>query len=325
MKTNQGSIPQAFVSVKTAFLKQENWLVRVSTCLLLAILLYLGLFTSFALAGSSILSIGIGNLAAGLISRQIWRDELIEKGSPVTIAIGVFGVIGIATGIPFSNNLFNEIGTSLLVIYEGVVITSFLWALLAEYFFPQLPRTKIDWMHLSMHLLLGLIVGVHLYIKWQRHWGVDTFGGAMLAVVGYHLFNLSLRLANLRMQSRRDANTKMNIIGGCALIVIAAVLAFFYGWNLLIPVFTAMIGTALMLVGIVYIMGKNYQFMPKPLAPLVQIIVYDGILSGQLAIMFLLGMAIVWQDAVVTGMIAAVIAIRVIWETGKIRSGAIKI
>jgi hypothetical protein len=58
---------------------------------------------------------------------------------------------------------------------------------------------------------------------------------------------------------------------------------------------------------------------------MVQIVVYDGILSGQLVIMFLLGMSIVWQDAVVTVMIAAVIAIRVVWEAGKIRSGKITI
>ncbi|MBU1119506.1 hypothetical protein KKH43_06515 [Patescibacteria group bacterium] len=171
----------------------------------LTIIAYILFNFSIIEAGNSLLNIAIANVIGGLFTMW-WRKGRPWKGNLLHAIPGAIGIPLIVYGLSFSHKSLQAPGEVMEVVYD-IFIVSFtitLWA------FNKTKMAKVD---MPRHLVMLALVGLRLVIHWKSHWTFMSFVPVLVAVLGYILFNTSIKIS----QNNPSTNSLMNILGGVVL------------------------------------------------------------------------------------------------------------
>lgn len=285
-----------------------KWFEKAALAIFAAITGYILFNVAIIESGSALINLGLLNLFAGLITWGIFRSQV--KAWPMwdKALIGVMGIVCIVFGLRFTHVSLQNPAVTIEFIYDLVVITSVaVWALVEKPL--GLQKTKVHGFDIWLHIIMAFLVTIRIAYHWQPEWTLWSFLPGLIAVAGYHLFNIGIRLAQKVPERTRSTNVAMNIIGG--LVLLAA--AFVTGGEALQIGTPAILGT-IAVVMIVYALGEAYKNLgPKGLSSLVPVATYDGLLIlAPIAMLFIYNQPFDLFEIVITFGFLAVMAKRVI-------------
>ncbi len=253
-------------------MKIQIWVVLAILAIGGSILGYI-IFNIAIIESHGIANYGLMNLLAGILSLIIFHNEVRSKPQLLIALLGAIGIVAIVFGLRWTHQALSDPASTMESVYDLVVFSSVgLWYLVEIPL--KLGRTPIRRFDIAFHVLMFGLVVLRLAIHWQDKWSITNFAPVIIAVLGYWLFNISIRLSQKDSSKTRTTNIAMNILGGTLLLIIS----FIIGGNAL----SVNQGTPIGVVGIVAIvfcLGKAYKYLgEKGLAPLVVTGTYDGLL-----------------------------------------------
>ncbi|MBD3311072.1 MAG: hypothetical protein GF349_01065 [Candidatus Magasanikbacteria bacterium] len=170
-----------------------------------------------------------------------------------------------------------DVSISMEMVYNGFAISSWPLFLLLNRFWSKNFQEKPNRFDLYCHGLMGLLVYMRIMTCDQKDLIVSATPSIIIAIAGYALFNISIKLSN----GHRATNITMNMGGGTLLLVYATILKDIGHWDW-DPIFIG--GFILGAIGIFMLvreLGQSYiHFGHKGQASIVSPLVYDGILVG---------------------------------------------
>jgi hypothetical protein len=284
-----------------------NTIARLSAPLLLTVLGYIFFNIAVIESGHSTLNLGLMN--AGVVACIIFRHQLKAWPRWGVSVLGALGILAIVYGLRWTHAALQDPANVMEVIYDLVVFTSVgLWMVVERPL--GLQPTKVNPFDVVLHVIMACLVLTRLQIHWQDGWEPITFLPAGLAVIGYWLFNVSVRVAQKEPKSTRSTNVTMNVIAGLALCCLAFVeggAATTLSWVVVLGIFA--------LVLIVYFIGRSYAVLgPMKMAPFVMVGIYDGLLIfAPLAMLLVYATPYSWKDVAITAGFIAVMATRLLF------------
>src|SRR3990167_6408976 len=248
-------------------------MIRGSLAILAAIIGYILFNVAVIESGTAVLNYGLMNFTAGMLTLMIFRKEIRSYPKWEVSILGAIGIIAILFGLRWTHSSLQDPSSTMEVIYYLVVVSSVgLWALVEGPL--GLQHTKLRKFDIVLHVCMLLLVTSRLMVHWSDGWNFASFAPALLAVIGYWLFNVSVRLSQKDPGATRITNVTMNLVAGSLLICLSVVL----GGEFATVNHGSLIGSVAILV-IVYALGVAYRsFGPIGLAPMVVAGTYDGLL-----------------------------------------------
>ncbi|MBU1166959.1 hypothetical protein KKC60_00935 [Patescibacteria group bacterium] len=168
----------------------------------LTIIAYILFNFSIIEAGNSLINIAIANMFGGLFTMWL-RKGRPWKGNILHAMPGVIGIPLIVYGLSLSHRSLMSPGEVMEITYDVFIVsfTLILWS------FNKTKMAKVD---IPRHIIMLFLVGLRLVIHWKTEWTLMSFAPILLAVLGYILFNTSIKIS----QNNASTNSLMNILGG---------------------------------------------------------------------------------------------------------------
>jgi len=261
-------------------------------CLTVISYLFFNVAVWLAIGEGGLPALAAANIAGGLITAVFKRKEIIsdKRGKMPKWHIsllGAFGIVAIVHGLRGAHTAL-PVSISMEMVYNSFAVLS--WPMFAGLYmkwskhFEEKPNFFDGKCHVIMAIFVLLRIrdyGLNFSEVAAASWWVG------LAVLGYMLFNVSIKLASLH----RITNVFMNLIGGALLLIWSFASSEFFGgyWWSFRHVSGAVLG-GLAIFGIVTFLGASYNdFGKKGLSSLVAPLVYDGILIASPLVQICIG------------------------------------
>lgn len=230
-----------------------------------------------SLGTGGIIAMGGANITASAVTAVVFWQAIKASGKPrLEISLlGGIGIVLIVVGLRVSHARFPDLALSLEGVYNGFAVSSwFIFITLNHFLADEFPERPNDFDAIC-HLLMGLLVVGRFYQFGLQLIPAAVLWGVIPAILGYTLFNISIKLAH----GHRATNVMMNVIGGFGLIVGGLVTGGGDGVSFVNHANAAgLLLGGCSIFGIVYCLGKAYSRFER--ASLVPPLVYDGILIG---------------------------------------------
>ncbi len=251
------------------------------------------------------LSIGTGGMIAmalanflGAVLTAVYFRKEITVGSKAKKGIAVMGSVGIlliVLGLLGSHKHL-PVSLSIEAVYNGFAIFSWPLFVLLGVMWAKKFTEKPNWFDLGCHIAMAIMV-FGRFVTYPGQFEVSLVGAlwVIVAIVGYSLFNISIKLSG----GHRRTNVFMNIGSGVLLVLFS-------------PLFEAnslknLEATGILLGGfgifvLVWALGRGYQhFGSRNQASLVAPLVYDGLLVVAPLLSFITGDPLSWTNGVMLG------------------------
>jgi hypothetical protein len=161
---------------------------------------------------------------------------------------------------------------SMEAVYNGFAVVSWPLFVLLGVFLPQRFADRPNRVDLLAHTAMSFMV-IARFWNAEVVWTGISVGGVILAILGYALFNIAIKLA----AGHRATNVTMNGIAVCMLAVLSCMLESGSRWSAFHGAGAALGGAAVFT--IVRELGASYKwFGSRKQASLVAPLVYDGLL-----------------------------------------------
>ncbi len=257
----------------------------------------------FSLGKGGLTAMGLANMLGALATTLAYGAQIQKQGTTprwLIAALGSLGILAIVVGLNGSHGHL-PVSLSIEAVYNGFALASWPMFVALNLVWPKTFLEHPNRFDLGCHCLMAVMVYTRFATYGSYNLNLVGMAWIALAVAGYMLFNVGIKLA----AGHRATTIAMNV-GGGTLLCLAGV---FSGEALHLSSI-ATLGGAIMggigAFGVVRGLGSSYaHFGPLGKASLVAPLVYDGILVASPAIMVITGETpTVWTFGVAAGMLA---------------------
>lgn len=240
-----------------------------------------------AIAEGGLLALGGANILGGLVTITYFRKEVRGRGRPSLFKAGlgaagilfiVFGLRNAHAGLPVSLSMEAVYNTFAIISWPLFVALNMRW--------PRQFTERPNWFDLGCHFAMAGLVILRFYTYGSYTISMGTAAWIGMAVLGYVLFNVSIKVAS----GHRATNVTMNLIGGVLLVGFALLSGDSGHWQWSVNHAGGLLLGGAAIFFIVRELGASYgYFGSRGKASLVAPLVYDGILVASPVVMIATG------------------------------------
>ncbi len=237
-----------------------------------------------SLGMGGLIALGAANIFGAVATAISYSAQVRTQGlrpNWFVAVLGSFGILGIVVGLRGSHGHL-PVSLSIEAVYNGFACLSWPMFVVLNQVWPNAFQERPNRFDLACHLLMVTMVVIRFTTYESYAFQITGVVWIMLAICGYMLFNISIKLA----KGHRMTNITMNIGGGILLVLCGSLVrdGLVFSWNLML-VYGSLLG-GLAIFGIVKGLGESYNHFGRlGKASLVAPLVYDGILVASPAIM----------------------------------------